>query len=174
MTMNLRRGGAGALALGAAILLGGCAAYEEPGYAYPGYSTYPQATYPQATYPVYPAQPYYGQPAVVPGGYVGVDVYREPAPRYWGGRPPAPYPYPPAYGRPGWNDRDRDGDRGDRGRGWRGAPPPQAQLPAAVPVVPPRGPGGAGPRPPTVPFVDPRTGSGTIIPPARQDSGNTP
>lgn len=166
MTMNIRRGGAGALALGAAILLGGCAAYEEPGYAYPGYSTYPQATY-----PVYPAQPYYGQPAVVPGGYVGVDVYREPAPRYWGGRPAAPYPYPPAYGRPGWNDRDRDHDRG---RGWRGAPP-QAQLPGAVPVVPPRGPGVGRPGgPQVVPFGDPRVGTGTIIPPPKQDSGNTP
>lgn len=183
MTKNFRRGGAGALALGVAILLGGCAAYDAPGYAtsYPGYQTYPQPAY-----PAYPAQPYYGQPAVVPGGYVGVDVYREPSPRYWGSRPVAPAAYPPGYygGRPGWNDRDRgrdwDRDRNDRGnRGWRGAPPPQAQLPGAVPVVPvvpPRGPGagGGGRGQGGVPFVDPRVGSGTVIPVPRQDSGNTP
>ena len=162
MTTTFRRGGAALLVAGAALVLGGCAAYEEPGYAtypaYPGYSTYP-------------AQPYYGQPAVVPGGYVGVDVYRDPGPRYWDRRPVAPYPYPPAYGRPGWNDRDRDHDRC---RGWRGAPPP-AQLPGAVPVVPPRGPGAGRPGGPhAVPFGDPRVGTGTVIPPPKQDSGNTP
>lgn len=164
----LKRGAGSATVLGAALLMGGCAVYDQPGVAtYPTYQSYP--SYP--AYSSYPAYPYYGEPAVVPGGYVGVDVYRERGPRYWGGPPPRAYPAP-GYGRPGWNDRDND-----RGR-WRGAPPPQAQLPGVVPgvpVVPPRSPGGGG-RPGVggVPFGDPRVGTGTINPAPRQDSGNTP